>query len=231
MLSGRVGEGLDDGCRLSINASDKMGNLCIAGGAKVDCTCSNSSVQCKSRDNLDGSYTFEWRSKMSGFFYVHVLVENQSIQGSPIKMRLSSSIPDLSKTVLTGSGIGKHIPAGVPVEIHLSFLDQYSNGCSPGSKHEYAFGITILPERSGAKLSTATAHRSEGKWSSEDRYDVELVWSSTATRIRRIPKGLTFTHRPISSISPKKRRPLTPTATRSRGSIGGRVKWSLGAQE
>lgn len=179
MLSGRVGEGLDDGCRLSINASDKMGNLCIAGGAKVDCTCSNSSVQCKSRDNLDGSYTFEWRSKMSGFFYVHVLVENQSIQGSPIKMRLSSSIPDLSKTVLTGSGIGKHIPAGVPVEIHLSFLDQYSNGCSPGSKHEYAFGITILPERSGAKLSTATAHRSEGKWSSEDTGDFSITYSAT----------------------------------------------------
>lgn len=100
-MTGAVGQGETDGCWLDVQTRDKMSNLCTSGNASIKGTSTNDQVTCQSTDKGDGSYTLHWRSKLSGKFEVHVLVENHHALGSPFHIKLFSTIPDLSKTVVT----------------------------------------------------------------------------------------------------------------------------------
>ena len=178
-LTGLVGISPDDGCKLRVIASDKMGNVCTAGGASVTCSCTSSDVVCNTTDKNDGSYLLEWRSKFSGVFEVHVFVDKHNIQGSPMKLRLASTNPDLNKTVISGAGVDGTIAAGMAVQVNLSFRDEYSNWCRPGSESSYKFGMALLPERSGEKPTTAAAHPSEGEWGTGETGEYTLTYTAT----------------------------------------------------
>ena len=175
-LSGPVGLGDEDGCSCIVAAFDKMGNACVAGGANVKSMSPDADIESRVKDNGDGSYTVEWRSKNSGVFEVHVAIDKLSILGSPLQIRLVSTVPDLSKTSVSGSGIEMQT-AGEPVQIHLSFVDEFSNTAVPSIS--YTFGLALLPEKSPEKLSTAIPYEFEGQWSADGSGDYTITYTAS----------------------------------------------------
>ena len=49
-------------------------NRCSSGGAKIGCFCTNAEVEARAVDLDDGSYSLEWRSKLSGTFEVTLII-------------------------------------------------------------------------------------------------------------------------------------------------------------
>lgn len=76
LLRGMVGEDAGDecGCHLTFTSADKMGNLCVTGGAVVTISAwrgtasyaaktTTVEIAHKVNDNGDGTYSLEWKSK------------------------------------------------------------------------------------------------------------------------------------------------------------------------
>ena len=155
ILRGEVGTGSDDGCKLTVHTRDKMENVCRQGGASVTGSAQRTDlVECQVSDNGDGSYGLHWKSRSSGSFEIHVLIDGVHVSGSPFHMTLSSRHPDMSKTQVTVPDSNGMI-AGEETAISLTFLDQFDNVCTPGS--DYEFGMALLPE-SLARSSRRAQH-------------------------------------------------------------------------
>jgi hypothetical protein len=132
-LQGVVGDDADAGCTVLLRASDKMGNVCSSGGARVHLTCpKEDAVACSVRDREDGTYLLVWRSPQSGTFETHITIDNIPIIGSPAPLRLLSATPDLSQSVLEGSALSRAI-AGKPSVLRVKCKDKYGNPAYPGS--------------------------------------------------------------------------------------------------
>ena len=168
-LKGTVGTDKDTGCRMTIASSDQMGNACIAGGANMQCWCTSEDVKCRTTDNNDGTYLVEWHSMIAGAFDVSITIDGKHLQGSPTSIRLSSTVPDLSKTELSGPGLTRAI-AGRAALVRLKFMDQYSNPTSVTGKFEFA--MALVGEKASEKLANAQPHEKwEGKWITEQEED------------------------------------------------------------
>lgn len=143
-LQGVVGFDDEQGCHLIFRVSDKMCNPCAEGGAKVAATCLGEEkgvVIAEVKDRADGTYEAIWRSKQSGHFEVQLTVDGMPIIGSPFKLQLQSTTPDLARTVASGKGLSE-IRAGSPAPVTLCLLDQYDNSASKGQNLD--FGIFIV---------------------------------------------------------------------------------------
>jgi hypothetical protein len=66
LLTGKVGTSADAGCRLVLSTTDKMGNVCVEGGADVKLLCETEGVEANVLDQGDGTYVLEWKSNKSG---------------------------------------------------------------------------------------------------------------------------------------------------------------------
>jgi len=154
-LKGGVGMDEDDGCTIRIQTSDRMGNHCTAGGAKVEValdkhTRSNkqegageSDVQSHVLDHHDGSYTLSWRSEISGTFPVRVTINHIHISGSPTVLTLAATVPDVSQCVASGDGLNE-ARAGLPAAIQVMCKDKYGNVAQ--RSQTMLFGLVLVPQ-------------------------------------------------------------------------------------
>jgi hypothetical protein len=173
-LRGTVGLADSEGCRLVLATSDVMGNVCTSGGAPVEVACDSEKVESQCTDQNDGTYLLQWRSKSSGTFMVKVCIDKTQVQGSPMKVKLTSTSPDLSKCELGGHGL-KHAVAGQPSSIWIRFVDVFGNRASPGS--EFKVGLGMAHDRK--KLQDIKPHEYEGKWGAEDSGEFNVTWIAT----------------------------------------------------
>ena len=92
-------------------------------------------------DQGDGTYLLHWRSKGAGLIDVKVTINGQHVRGSPMKIELISTVPDLPKTILEGDGLTLAV-AGKPTPIFIKLKDQYGNPSTPGSSWGVGIAIT-----------------------------------------------------------------------------------------
>ena len=164
------------GCRLTLHAADKMGNLCSQGGAAVTCSCKDSSVEALCEDAGDGTYNLEWRAQKSGLYQVRVQIDGQDVIGSPTQMKLYSGTPDFTKTVLSGSGLTSAI-AGKVATVAIQCVDASGNPTLPGSSMR--FGIALLPASAGGDAwRTVEPHKFE-LVEKEHEDEIELRYVAT----------------------------------------------------
>ena len=193
-LRGIVGLGESFGCRFSMKTADKCANLCDRGGGKVECKCLDKNVTTSVVDNNDGTYTLSLRSKYSGTSEVHVTIDGMHVRGSPASMKLTSTQPDLERTVCLGEGL-QHASAGKPTTFRVRFVDEHGNTATPGSGLK--MGLALVPEAAprselvpkkgnsthvakkaaitAAELQTLTEHAFESKWVAEGELEIEFV--------------------------------------------------------
>lgn len=136
-LVGLEGEGVsggieesDIGARITLRTADKMGNFCTSGGADIKLLCLPEGPSTKVKDNGDGTYLLEWRSKASGNFRSRVTIGNDDVLGSPMEFTLTSSDPDLTKSELTGEGL-RACAAGIEAEIKIKFVTPVCSDIHP----------------------------------------------------------------------------------------------------
>ena len=134
----------ESGCRHVLQTSDKMGNVCVSGGADVTASCSNPEVESSVVDQHDGTYQLRWRSKLSGTFEVVVRIDGEDIVGSPFAVQFTSSSPELGKSTMSGAGL-KDATAGIDARLRIGFFDKYGNSAVP--KDSFKFGISMLKEK------------------------------------------------------------------------------------
>ena len=73
---------------------------CVCGtGATVELSCSRTDVRTSVVDHGDGTYELAWRSRSCGTSEVGVTIGGAHIAGSPCKMKMHATRPDLAKTV------------------------------------------------------------------------------------------------------------------------------------
>lgn len=167
-LRGVVGNGEAQGCTIELRASDKMGNPCNNGGARVKCLCVSADVVCHCQDLANGSYRLSWQSESSGVFEVSVTIDDIIIQGTPTNLRLISDSPDLSRTTISGEGLTK-AQAGKPATIEMRLHDQHGNvALAPPS---LKFGLTVV--RADVKeekehWKTIPSNEFKGEWHGEE---------------------------------------------------------------
>lgn len=179
--------GLDAGSAVGVHqtlyTADKMGNLCVKGGASVTIAAWRGKadfakakaedlemVQTSVVDKGDGSYKLEWKSTFSGTFTTRVMVDGDDVKGSPRTFALTSSSPEISKTLLEGSGLEKAI-AGTVAEITASFFDQFNNKASPTEDFKFFMAF----DKGKAKLSEVEPAAFEGEWREEGVYSMTYV--------------------------------------------------------
>lgn len=165
-LTGSVGKRAEQGVHLTLRVRDRMGNPCKVGGAKVRCSCNIESVDTSTIDNRDGTYSLTWHAELAGNFEASVLVSEEQIVGSPFKLRLSSSEPDIIKSLVSGAGISK-VQAGQPALLTLKLYDRYSNLTWSNA---LTFGLILVDksnENHSAEWKTAESQSFEGKWEGE----------------------------------------------------------------
>ena len=158
-IRGMVGTGSDAGCMRELRTADKMGNMCIVGGALVKLLVEEDDVETEVVDRGDGTYQLRWKSKLSGHFKTHITIDGEDVIGSPTSFSLTSSTPALSNSSLKGDGL-KTAVAGKPTTISIKFVDQYSNTALPGK--DFQFGMSIGKDKD--KLAHAKPHAFEGQW-------------------------------------------------------------------
>ena len=142
-----------------------MGNECVSGGAGVKTMCDLDAVQADAVDLNDGSYELQWRSKLSGTFSAKVMIGNTQVKGSPIKIKLTSTVPELARCELDGEGV-KHAIAGQPASVRILFYDSYGNSASPGPECKVGIGLTHQGDKK--KITDVKAYTFEGGWGEED---------------------------------------------------------------
>ncbi len=198
-LRGMVGNAEGDGCECELRTADKMGNYCIVGGASLSIVTGieagdarkagkaggaartderEAAIETEVVDQGNGAYTLRWRCKYSGTFRTRVLVDGEDVQGSPTVFSLTSSTPDLSKTVLAGDGL-RSATAGRPSTMQISFVDQFLNTAVPDAR--FAFGLAVVTRHGGErdKVANVPAHGFEGEWEGGASGVFELRYTPT----------------------------------------------------
>ena len=175
-LHGIVGNKETDGCHVRLHCRDKMGNECDSGGANVVLSCTNKSVTTSCVDNGDGSYGLAWRSVYCGVSEVTIMINGAPVQGSPAKMRLTSTRPDVSKSELDGNGLSE-AHAGKDTQFIVKFVDGFLNIAQPGA--ELQLGIALINEASlktgNPDLSTIPSHPFTSAWIEEGKLQVTYI--------------------------------------------------------
>ena len=154
-LKGVVGD--DWSCTCTLHVSDKMGNGCIAGGAPIVVDVESDAVTSRCVDNSDGSYTLEWRGKISGSYKTQVRIDGAHVLGSPTYIKMLAGPPDVPKCEISGGGL-KTALAGQAARVYITCKDRFSNPLSADSLQGNAlsFGLSLLPPGADGKAQSAT---------------------------------------------------------------------------
>ena len=178
-IRGKVGFSQGEGCECVLRTADRMGNLCIAGGAakaRLQIASEDKGIESHIADHDDGTYTLRWQCKMSGTFVSRVTIDGVDCIGSPLKIILTSSHPELGKSELTGGGL-KGATAGEVASFSIKFVDQFNNPVVPSADYS-RFGLAFLKEKE--KISAASAsHAFETHWEAGETGICELRYTAT----------------------------------------------------
>lgn len=175
-LRGMVGTGPETGCTQELQTADKMGNMCITGGAPVQIvTDSTNQINTEVMDRNDGTYQLLWKSTFSGTFKTRILIDNEDVIGSPIEFTLTSSNPELSKSELDGEGLKTAI-AGKEALITIKFVDQFANTAIPGPG--FQFGMSVSKEKD--KIANVKKHSFRGEWEEGDTGIYRIKYTPTS---------------------------------------------------
>lgn len=170
-LKGVVGSGAEEGVRLIMQAADQMGNICTEGGAVVKTEVVNNGkdirkgpeVEANVEDLQNGSYLLHYRSKTSGVYEIKVTIDGIQVEGSPCKIRLLSSTPELHKSELDGPGL-KQAVAGERAPVTIRFFDQFGNLAFPSETFKVGLAVTTELRK---KVQDVKEHDFDGKWSTD----------------------------------------------------------------
>ena len=174
-IEGSVGLEEEQGCHLLLPVSDRMGNLCTKGGAKIIGSCTIRDVSSSTEDLDDGTYKLVWRSEQSGTYQVSVTIDGEQIQSSPFMIKLVSDVPDLAKTIASGAGL-KEITAGGSGKIQLQMHDKFANVTIAGPS--IVFGLTFVHHKEDRSKDKEEVKRMQNKWKTEKSDRFEGQWMS-----------------------------------------------------
>lgn len=164
-LRGVVGD--DWSCTCTLHAADRMGNRCIAGGAKIVVDCGKDPVDTRCTDNEDGSYTLQWKGKAAGLFRTQVRIDGAHVIGSPLNIKMHAGPPDITKCVIAGSGL-RNAVAGQQALVQITCKDRFANPLSADSLQGAAlsFGLALMLPGAEGKAASATVESMpfEGGW-------------------------------------------------------------------
>lgn len=94
------------------------------------------------------------------------------IGGSPIQFKLTSTIPELNKTVLEGDGLHTGV-VGNPSKVNIHFIDAFGNPCRPGRKFKIGIGhMNELKKR----IADVRPSQYEGRWLDDDSGTFEVSY-------------------------------------------------------
>ena len=94
-----------------------------------------------------------------------VTIDNEIVGGSPVLIRLKSTIPELNKTVLDGSGLKAGV-VGTPSAVRVSLVDVHGNPCRPGPA--FHMGIALSPELKKRVLDVRETEMIDAHWLDDD---------------------------------------------------------------
>ena len=153
------------GCGLVLQTHDRVGNRCTTGGAKIRISNydlltgrTDNEAQADCVDNEDGTYSISWTSKVRGAFEAKVFINNEQVLGSPVRIELTSTKPEIARTLVSGPGL-KSAVAGEPTQILLKFIDFFGNACTPDDS--FTVGLALAEGgkvNSKMKLSELQLH-------------------------------------------------------------------------
>ena len=161
-LHGVVGSDVGCGCHVLMQAADRMGNPCEAGGAKVKLFCEDGSVTCGVEDLRDGSYRLTWRSSCSGTFDTSLTIDDQNIQGSPTTVKLVAERPDWSQTLVSGPGLAA-ATAGKSTHFQIACRDKYGNSCRAPSSVCFELSLMAAVEPTAGSKGAKTDSKKKEK--------------------------------------------------------------------
>ena len=173
-LCGSVGEGPDDGCTLTVFTNDVMSNPCTEGGAEMSTECVKGKITGECEDNKDGSYTLKWRGTATGTFLVKVNIGEVPLKGSPMSIKLISTIPEIEKCVVSGDGL-KSAVAGQPATVCIRFIDSYGNNATPEPMLQV--GLAISNDKK--KLAEVKPFPFNLEWQQEGSGECKLTFFAT----------------------------------------------------
>ena len=78
-LVGEVGLQPTDGCSVLLRTSDRSGNLCVNGGAKVSIVCPVTSVQATVMDHEDGTYLVTFTPPTAGKYRIDAALNKKDV--------------------------------------------------------------------------------------------------------------------------------------------------------
>lgn len=174
-LRGEVGLESENGSSIVLQAHDRVGNMCMEGAANIS-TSSHANVVCSCEDRGDGTYMLSWRSKFTGTYDAKVMINSEHVLGSPIQIQLTSTVPDVSKTVVSGAGL-RMATAGVPVSVRIQLHDQFDNPATPGPA--WKIGMAIDDGKTKTKLMDLSQWNDfEGSWVDADAGEYEILYTA-----------------------------------------------------
>ena len=134
-----------------IFAADKVGNLCIKGGAKVAIHVDQEkTVEVTCTDNGDGSYGFKWRSEKAGTYQIAVTIDEKPVVGSPTTLTMLPSSLAVGNCEVHGDGLQGAV-AGNPAVLRITCKDQYSNLATPAPTLKFGLSLQQVEATSDIK--------------------------------------------------------------------------------
>ena len=173
-LRGEVGSNADNGCSLLLQVHDRVGNKCDQGGANVSIQCSAADIKSSVSDNGDGTYLLEWKSRTRGSFEAKVMIGGHAVRGSPVRIELGSTVPEVQRTLLDGQGTRMAV-AGDPALVEIKMVDEFGNPAAPGPA--WTVGVAIVDGKTKMKLNELPLHHKyTGVWRDESKGEYELSY-------------------------------------------------------
>lgn len=161
-ITGEVG-GL---CSMRIVTGDKMGNPCVEGGGRIVVNCHDAGMNAEVDDLGDGSYEITLTSTKTGTFEVGVKIDDVHTQNSPMKVKLTSSNPELAQSFVYGDGI-KQVVKGDAGVFWIAFRDHYGNPTIQTSEFRESFECGMCLVAPGMGSSLKSRHDAESAWVDE----------------------------------------------------------------
>ncbi|KAK9830214.1 hypothetical protein WJX72_010381 [[Myrmecia] bisecta] len=113
-----------------IQARDELRNKRLSGGDEFKVMLRGpAEVYATVKDNSDGTYQATYQTVVAGQYQLHVLTGlDERVADSPYPLRVLSSLPDVRKTAVVGTGRSA-AECGCPAEFYIEARDQYGNRC------------------------------------------------------------------------------------------------------
>ena len=188
-LSGVVGQ---PSRGITLISSDRMGNRCLIGGAKVKVSCPNQKLATSVDDGGDGTYTIRWKSNVAGTYTMHVSIDGAEVGGSPVPVTMFPSKPQVGNFRVIGEGLSKAV-AGRDAAFRIQSQDDFGNLCDISQLKTMEYGLALVFQGSDGKTGDGggkkrKAEKDFAKSHAENAMSEQLTEKSRQKALEREPK-------------------------------------------